>query len=77
MFTKPSKKKRRNFHVWHVEKSSFNSYIRELEDCIEIDRDLIEQFGKIYIIRYQPKQSKKCRFSMQGEGISIGTLENL
>ncbi|KAI0996689.1 hypothetical protein K3495_g11493 [Podosphaera aphanis] len=34
-------RKRRKFPTWDGEKFSFNSFIHEVEDCIEIDRELM------------------------------------
>ncbi|KAI0992231.1 hypothetical protein K3495_g15955, partial [Podosphaera aphanis] len=34
-------RKRRKFPSWDGERRSFNTFIREVEDCIEIDRDLM------------------------------------
>ncbi|RKF58119.1 hypothetical protein OnM2_069035 [Erysiphe neolycopersici] len=40
MITETFNWKRRKFPVWDGEKLSFNSHVRELEDCTKIDRDL-------------------------------------
>ncbi|RKF82510.1 hypothetical protein GcM3_024028 [Golovinomyces cichoracearum] len=34
-------RKRRKFPSWEGETATFNTYIREVEECIEIDRDLM------------------------------------
>lgn len=65
MVTEPINRKRRKFPVWDGEKSSFNSYIRELEDCIEIDRELIGSNRAVwYDINYSLPTKAKQKVSI-------------
>ncbi|RKF66763.1 putative eka-like protein [Golovinomyces cichoracearum] len=66
-FTPPSlhDRKRRKFPTWDGEKKSFGTFIREVEDCIEIDRDILGSDRAIwYDINFSLPSAAKCKVAV-------------
>lgn len=73
MVIEPINRKRRKFPEWDNEKSSFNNYIRELEDYLDIDRNLLgSNIAVWYDVNYSSPTKAKLKVSIffaGGEGI--------
>ncbi|RKF62012.1 putative eka-like protein, partial [Erysiphe neolycopersici] len=67
-------RKRRKFPSWDGDKTTFNSYIRELEDCIEIDREMMESNRAVWydINQSLPSKAKQKIAIYYARGESVG-----